>query len=177
MALLLPGAGGRHAHHHQRKPGWGAWLLLAPLGLWLILFVVVPTALLVVWSFCQRDPDSLGRVVYQFTTENYAKAFSPVYLKILRDSIWYAFLTTVLCLIMGFPVAYFIGRAPQKWRNLLLLLVMIPFWTSFLVRTYAWMILLRSGGHARTPHPPAATLSRRTSQRWQSSSRPTSRGC
>lgn len=141
----------------KRAPGWGAWLFLAPLIAWIVLFVVVPTLLLVVMSFAQRD--SLGRVVYDFSFENYIRAFEPVvinaqgdtarvWLQIFGDSIWYALLTTVICLVAGYPVGYFIGRSPEKWRNLLLTLVMIPFWTSFLIRTYAWITILSKDGLA-----------------------------
>jgi spermidine/putrescine transport system permease protein len=145
MALLLPGTeGGNPAH--KRSPGWGAWLLLSPLAAWLVLFVVVPTALLVIMSFCQKEPGSLGRIDFTFTLENFQRALRPTYLRILGASLWYAFLTTVICLIMGFPVAYFIGKAPERIRNILLLLVMIPFWTSFLIRTYAWISILSNQG-------------------------------
>ena len=68
------------------------------------------------------------------------------YLRILIRSIVFAATTTLLCLIIGYPVAYYIGRAPERSRNLLLMLVMIPFWTSFLIRTYAWVTILKSEG-------------------------------
>ncbi len=128
----------------ERRPGWGAWLFMAPLLLWLVLFVVAPSILLIVYSFAERD--TLGRVVFNFTWENYLRAFDWKWLKILRDSIWYAFLTTVICMVVGFPAAWFIGRAPVRYRNLLMTLVMIPFWTSFLIRTYAWITILSRDG-------------------------------
>jgi spermidine/putrescine transport system permease protein len=121
-----------------------AWLLLAPLAAWLLLFVVAPTALLLVISFCQRD--FIGRVVYHFTWENYARALDPVYLSILLRSLEYAGLTTVICLVLGYPLAYFIASCRERARNGLLLLVMIPFWTSFLIRTYAWITILGHDG-------------------------------
>ena len=121
-----------------------AWLLLAPLAAWLLLFVVAPTLLLVVISFCERD--FIGRVVYRFTWANYLRAFDPVYLRILLRSVGYAALTTAGCLLAGYPLAYFIGRARPRVRNYLLVLVMIPFWTSFLIRTYAWITILAHDG-------------------------------
>jgi spermidine/putrescine transport system permease protein len=121
-----------------------AWLVLLPLLAWLILFVVAPTIMLVVVSFAERD--ALGRIVYEFSFQNYARAFDWVWLKVLLLSLWYAFLTTILCMALGFPVAYFIGRAPERWRATLLLLVMVPFWTSFLIRTYAWITILSKDG-------------------------------
>jgi len=128
----------------RRQPRLGAWLFMAPLILWLLLFVVAPTLMLVVISFCERD--GLGRVVYTFTLENYTRAFSLDWLRVLLLSVWYAFLTTVICLAVGFPAAFFIGRAPEKVRQLLMMLVMIPFWTSFLIRTYAWITILSEQG-------------------------------
>jgi spermidine/putrescine transport system permease protein len=128
----------------ERRPGLGAWLFMAPLLLWLLLFVVVPTGMLIMTSFVERD--SLGRLVYNFTWENYIRAFDWKWLKILLVSIWYAFLTTVICMVVGYPVAYFIGRSPDRFRTLLITLVMIPFWTSFLIRTYAWIAILSRDG-------------------------------
>ena len=121
-----------------------AWLLMAPLFAWVLAFVVAPTVIMLVYSFAQRG--TLGGVVYNFTLENYAAVVDPTYLRILIRSVVFAGLTTALCLIFGYPVAYYIGRAPERRRNLLLMLVMVPFWTSFLIRTYAWVTILKSEG-------------------------------
>jgi len=137
---------------HQRRPGFLGWLMMTPMLLWLVAFVVVPTAILFVFSFCQRD--ELGQVVYHFSWENYRRIFidsdtgqfGTVYWTISLRSVIYAALTTAVCLLFGYPVAWFIGRAPERRRNLLLTLVMIPFWTSFLVRTYAWITILSTEG-------------------------------
>ncbi len=128
----------------RRTPRWRAWLLLAPMVAWLVAFVVVPTAILFVYSFCERD--ELGRVVFSFTLENYQRVFDPVYLRIFARSVGYAALTTAICIVVGYPVAYCIGRATEAWRQRLLLLVMVPFWTSFLIRTYAWITILKQEG-------------------------------
>ena len=128
----------------SRTPRWRAWLLLTPMVLWLVLFVVVPTAILFVYSFCERD--EVGRVVFAFTLENYRRVFDPVYLRIFLLSVGYAGLTTAICIVVGYPVAYCIGRAREEWRQRLLLLVMVPFWTSFLIRTYAWITILKQEG-------------------------------
>ena len=127
-----------------RPVPWQAWLLLSPMIAWLVLFVVVPTAFLVVYSFCERT--ELGGVEYHFTVENYQRVFEPVYLRIFARSIGYAALTTGLCVVVGYPAAYCIARAGEVWRQRLLLLVMVPFWTSFLIRTYAWITILKSEG-------------------------------
>lgn len=128
----------------RRRPRLVGWLMLAPMLLWLIAFIVVPTSILFVYSFCQRD--DLGRVVFEFSWENYARVFEGVYLMIFLKSVLYAGLTTALCIILGYPMAYTIARADEKWRQKLLFLVMIPFWTSFLVRTYAWITILKREG-------------------------------
>jgi spermidine/putrescine transport system permease protein len=128
-------------HRSPRKMGW---LLMAPLLAWLALFVIAPTAILLVYSFCKRG--TLGGVVFEFDPSSYQRVFDPTYVRIFLNSIWYAALTTIICVIVGYPVAYFVGRAPETWRNRLLLLIMIPFWTSFLIRTYAWITILKQEG-------------------------------
>ncbi len=129
----------------RRRPlGPFGGALAAPLLLWLFALVVLPNLILVGYSFCDRD--DLGQVVPSFSLEAFARIADPTYLHILLHSLWLSGIATVLCLLVGYPVGYFLGRAPEKWRNKLLIVVMIPFWTSFLVRTYAWMILLRSEG-------------------------------
>jgi spermidine/putrescine transport system permease protein len=133
-AALEPGA----------RPGAVAWLLLTPLLAWLALFVVVPALLLFGCSLGERD--EFGQVLWGFSLENYTRLLDPVYLRIFVRSLGFAALTTALCLLLGYPVAYQIARAAPRVRELLLLLVMVPFWTSFLVRTYAWMAILREEG-------------------------------
>ena len=128
----------------QRPPGGIGWLLLAPLLAWVVAFVVAPAFIMLVYSFLQRG--TLGGVVWVFTTENYTAVADPTYLTIVVRSIVFAGITTVLCLAMGYPVAYLIGRASEDRRNLLLMLVMVPFWTSFLIRTYAWVTILKNQG-------------------------------
>lgn len=128
----------------ERRPSWRAWLMLAPMLLWLAAFVVVPMGILIVYSFCETD--ELGRVVFVFSWSNYARVFEPMYLTIFLRSIGYAALTAAACVLLGYPAAYYIARREVRWRNRLLMLVMIPFWTSFLVRTYAWITILKTEG-------------------------------
>jgi len=132
------------APRSQRAATPMAWLLLAPLLLWVLAFVVAPTLIMLVYSFCERG--TLGGVVYSFTTANYAAVLDPTYLRIFVRSVVFAAVTTAACLAIGYPVAFYIGRAPAKSRNLLIMLVMVPFWTSFLIRTYAWLTILKSEG-------------------------------
>lgn len=144
------------------SPGWRAWVLLAPLLAWVGIFVVAPAALLLVYSFCDRD--ELGRVVFDFSTAAYARVLDPIYLGIFARSLGYATATTVLCLVIGFPVAWWIARTPAPARGRWLLLVMVPFWTSFLVRTYAWIMILKQEGllnavlHSLAPGTPPLEL-------------------
>jgi spermidine/putrescine transport system permease protein len=129
----------------QRAPGRVGTLLLLPLIVWAVAFVVAPAAIMLAYSFLERG--TLGGVVWGAPTlENYAGVGDPVYLRIVIRSIGYAGLTTLICLAAGYPVAYLIGRADARYRNLLLMLVMVPFWTSFLIRTYAWVTILKSQG-------------------------------
>ena len=143
-ALSNPGA----SHPANTTAWWKAWLLLAPLILWLGVFVALPTGLLLLTSFSKRD--YLGRVVYDFTLENFVRCFDATWLTIFGNSILYAFLATVICIVVGYPAAYTIGRASPRVRHLLLTLVMIPFWTSFLIRTYAWINILSEQGLANS---------------------------
>jgi spermidine/putrescine transport system permease protein len=94
----------------RRAPSLVAWLILSPLIIWLLLFVVAPTAMLTLISFAERD--SLGRIIWNFNLQNYVRAFDWVWIKILLESVYYALLTTVICMAIGYPTAYFIGRAP-----------------------------------------------------------------
>ncbi|UCH24029.1 MAG: ABC transporter permease [Deltaproteobacteria bacterium] len=96
------------------------------------------------YSFLERG--LYGGVNWLFTWENYTRFVDPLYLKILLRTFRISFLTTVILLIVGYPMAYRIARADKRWRNILLFLVILPFWTSDLIRTYAWMLILRDTG-------------------------------
>jgi spermidine/putrescine transport system permease protein len=119
--------------------------LLSPAMLWLALFIVAPLAIVIVVSFATRGP--YGKTIYQFTPSNFLRAFDPVYLRAYWRTAWIATTTTLLCGVVSYPVAYYLAlRAPERWKRPLLVLTVIPFWTSFLIRTYAWILLLRSEG-------------------------------
>lgn len=124
--------------------GLQALLLSSPTIFWLGLFFLLPLVMVVVVSFGQRG--EFGQVVYDWTLENYTRLADFLYLRIFARSVWMAVLNTGLCLLFGYPLAYFIARSPRRWRYTLLLLVLIPFWTNFLVRTYAWIVILRKTG-------------------------------
>ncbi|QGG48408.1 ABC transporter permease [Heliorestis convoluta] len=125
----------------------GRWLAYPALA-WLFLFFLSPLLIVVFLSFMQRG--TYGQVIYQFTTENYLRFFEPLYLQIFGDTLVMAFFTTVVCFLLGYPIAYQISKLTRSWQNLFLLLVMVPFWINFLIRSYAWVIILRSQGMVNT---------------------------
>src|SRR3954451_10282343 len=105
----------------QKTPGPIAWLAIAPRLLWVAAFVVAPTVIMLIYSVGRRG--TLGGVVYGFTLEHYATLFDRTYLRIILRSLYLAGLTTVICAVVGYPIAYTIGRAEARWRNPLLLLL------------------------------------------------------
>src|SRR5437764_406536 len=122
------------------------WFLL-PSWTWLAVLFAAPFAIVLAYSFLSRGP--YGGVEQPSSLENYQRLFDPLYLTILVRSFVTATLATVFCLVIAFPAALFIARSTRH-RNLYLQLVMLPFWTSFLVRTYAWIFLLRETGLINT---------------------------
>jgi spermidine/putrescine transport system permease protein len=138
------------ASSRQRILGWlhprpqaRAWLLLAPGTLWLLVFFLVPILIMLVYSVMPRG--IYGGVDPGFTLEHYRRFFDPLYLDILQRTFVWSMACTVICLVLGYPVAYVIARA-GRWKSFLLFLVVLPFWTSFLVRTFAMIFLLRDTG-------------------------------
>ena len=127
-----------------KHSGTVGWLLLSPMLVWLAVLVVVPTTILLAYSFAA--PVGPARVRWTLSLGGYRQLFEGVAFRTLLRSLYFAFITTLLCGLIGYPVAYFIGRAAPRWRNRLLVLVMVPFWTSFLIRTYGWIIVLRDQG-------------------------------
>jgi len=108
-------------------------------------FFLLPLVYLFAVSFAERSP--YGTIQWVLGLGNYVRAFQPLYLEIYWRSVWMAALTTVATALLAYPVAYTIALvASPRWRSALLLLVIIPFWTSFLIRTYAWMVILRTEG-------------------------------
>ena len=119
--------------------------MLAPAILWLLLLTIAPLLIVLVVSLATRGP--YGKTIYAFTPANFLHAFDPLYLRAYWRTIWIATTTTLLCVVVSYPVAYFLAlRASERWKRTLLVLTVIPFWTSFLIRTYAWILLLRSEG-------------------------------
>ncbi|MGQ9903271.1 MAG: ABC transporter permease [Anaerolineae bacterium] len=122
--------------------------LMLPGGFWLILFFALPLALIFAISFMSRD--DLSRPALPLTLANYQQTFDPLYINLFLFSVGLSLLTTLITLVIAFPVALFMARLPKRWRNIMTLLVMIPFWTNFLVRTYALQFLMRANGPINT---------------------------
>ena len=126
----------------RKHPDLQAWLLILPAGGWLFIFFLAPLAIVLVYSFLERG--TYGGVEWIFTLENFQRVFDPLYLNTFLKSAYIALLTTLITMLIGYPIAYFIATRPEKQRGTLLLMLMIPFWTNFLIRTYAWLTLLRN---------------------------------
>ena len=122
------------------------WTTLLPPTLWVVVFFLVPLG--IVWGYSFGRNKGLTGVTVTGTFDNYLRAFEPLYLQIFAKSIFYAGLTTLLCLIIGFPVALAIVFAGERARPWLLMAVMLPFWTNLLIRTYALIAVLRTEGFA-----------------------------
>nr|WP_290223331.1 ABC transporter permease [Trichocoleus desertorum] len=127
----------------------GPLVLLGPSGIWLTLLLVLPTLVILELSFVPGIRP--GDVVNPSGLENYTRIFQPIYLQVIGRSLFFAINTTIICLLLGFPVAYWIALlAPTRWRNLLLLCFVLPLWTSSLLRSYAWITILRPTGVLNT---------------------------
>jgi spermidine/putrescine transport system permease protein len=122
--------------------------LISPTMIYLGVFMILPLLLVVVLSFLLRGP--YGNVVYRLNLGNYTRLVDPLYLRILIYSLYTAAVTTVLSILIGYPLAYYIARVPANRRAPLLFLILVPFWTNFIIRIYAWIMILRSEGLLNT---------------------------
>jgi len=123
-------------------------LLALPTVAWLLIFFLIPLLFVLAFAFMQRG--AYGTVEMQFTLENIERVFDPLYMGTLWETVKIAVITTVICLLIGYPFAYTITIVDRKYRSILLLLATIPFWINFLVRSYAWIVILRSQGLVNT---------------------------
>lgn len=139
----------------RKIPNSRPYSLIALAALVLGIFFFLPLVIMLVFSFAQRDtyggikpiPDLWAYITSFQWTSNYIRSMEPIYIEIYFRSLWMAIITTLLCLFIGYPMAYYISlKVKPTLKNTLLTLVVIPFWTSFLIRTYAWIIILRTEG-------------------------------
>ncbi len=119
-------------------------VLLSPTVFWLTVFFTSPLGIIFVYSFLDRG--KYGGIVWDFNLENYIRFIDPLYIGVFWRSFIIAITTTIICLAMGYPMAYWMASQPAKKRTTLLLLIMLPYWTNFVVRTYAWRMLLGREG-------------------------------
>ncbi|CAB1245361.1 ABC transporter permease [Clostridium sp. HV4-5-A1G] len=128
----------------RRIPNFEKSFFILPISGWMIFFMAVPILYIIFISFLQRGIN--GGIDVIFSLENYKRIFSPLYLRIFLDSVSIAFTTTLCTLFLGYPFAYLVAKIPKRFRILAVMLIIIPFWTNSLIRTYAWMILMSTGG-------------------------------
>jgi spermidine/putrescine transport system permease protein len=119
-------------------------ILVLPGAIWLLLFFVLPLLVVIAYSFL--TPSSRFQVTLPITIDNYVKVADDTYTGILIRSVGTALTTTIICALIGYPMAYFIATRPKQWRNFFLMLVVIPFWTNFVVRTYAIAFMMNENG-------------------------------
>ena len=122
----------------------GNWLLLAPIYIFTLLFVALPILYMFLLSFLSRA--EVWGVDFTFTLDNYKRILEPLYLNTFVESLKLAFLSTGLIVLIGYPYGYFMARMNAVWKKRMMLLLMIPFWTSALIRLYGWIIVFRSNG-------------------------------
>ena len=123
-------------------------LLVLPSMLWLGFFFIIPMLIVVAVSFASRT--AYGQVVFDWTIQNYIRFLEPLYVSIFVQTLVVALVTTMFTILMGYPLAYYIAQLPKRWQQPGLILCMIPFWINFLIRSYAWVIILRAQGVLNT---------------------------
>jgi len=141
-----------HNRHNQNslleakqsgKRNLQSWLLSAPSLIWLTAFFSIPYLIIIIYSMLVPD---IYEVKFLFSLNAYRDILSGVYFKPFFLSFRLAVITTLLCLLLGYPVAYLIARSSEKWKNILLIMIIIPFWTNFIIRIFSWRIFLSTNG-------------------------------
>lgn len=125
----------------MKKNNGSSTLHASPYIVWSTLFIVIPLIIIVFFSFTQETASG-----YSFTLENFKRVLNSQYISVFKRSLILAFESTVLCLILGYPVAYFISKMKSNKRNILIMLFIVPMWMNFLLRTYAWLPILGKNG-------------------------------
>lgn len=127
-----------------RRKTLPALAMAGPVSLWMILFVTLPMLFIIYISFMSRGV--FGDVVYEFSMESYQTLLDATYFKVILKSLRVALFTTVLCLLIGYPFAYYIARKPKEQASKLITLIMIPFWTNSLMRLNSWLLVFQTSG-------------------------------
>ena len=128
----------------REEPAAQGTFLIAPTMIYLFFFLLLPLFLVVVLSILTRG--TYGNVVYRLNFENYTRLLDSLYLRILGYSLYTATATTLATILIGYPLAYYIARAGVRQRSILVFLILVPFWTNFIIRIYAWIMILRTEG-------------------------------
>lgn len=124
--------------------------LIGPAWVWFVGFFVVPLGFMAVYAFAVNDPDRFFTVRFGLYLDQFQRLLNPIYLRIFADTFFLAFMGTAIALMIGYPFAYFLATRPSKYKTLLFLLVIVPFWTSLLIRTYSWVLILNEQGFLST---------------------------
>ena len=127
----------------MKKNSW--WLCVVPLYVFTLLFILGPMIYMVAVSFATNNSSGYG-FQWIFTLANFMKILDPVYLQCFVQSFQLAFATTAICILIGYPFGYFMGRLSAKGKKIMMYLIMVPFWTSSLIRIYGWLIVLQAKG-------------------------------
>ncbi|MFI6508176.1 ABC transporter permease [Streptosporangium sp. NPDC050855] len=128
----------------RRSRALGRLVFLGPGLTYLIVLLLVPLALLITFTLFRRG--RFGGIVYEVTGENFTRLVDPLYLEVLVGSLKLAGAATLITLLVGYPTAYLIARLPGRWKTVALVAIVLPFWTNFLIRIYAWIVLLSGPG-------------------------------
>lgn len=140
---MATAAAGSQSFQARRERALGRFLVW-PAAVWMLLFFALP--LLVVLAYSFMTPDRLVQAKLPFTLDNYERIARATYLSVMWRSVYVALISTIVCALIGYPLAFFIATRPKAVRNIFLLLIVIPFWTNFLVRTYAWLFIMSANG-------------------------------
>jgi spermidine/putrescine transport system permease protein len=132
------------AEPRTRRERFTLGVLLTPTLFWLIIFFMVPLLVILIYGFLDRG--TYGGIVWKLQLDNYIRFADSLYIRIFWRSFVIALVTTVICLLMGYPMAYWMANRSPRIRNTLLLLMMLPFWTNFVIRTYAWRFIIAREG-------------------------------
>ncbi|WP_406318081.1 ABC transporter permease [Streptosporangium sp. NBC_01639] len=132
----------------RRSRVLGRLVFLGPGLAYLIVLLLIPLALVLSYAFFRRG--RFGGVIYELTGENFTRLVDPLYLDVVLGSLKLAAAATLIALLFGYPTAYLIARLPAKWKTIALIAIVLPFWTNFLIRIYAWIVLLSGPGLVNT---------------------------
>ena len=131
--------------NEMRRTAISIGTMTGPVTMWLLLLVAVPLLYVFIVSFCATDANH--NIVFDFTLRNYAKLFDPTMMEIYSNSFIIAALTTVVCVLVSYPFAYIMASSPRFKKTMMMILLMLPFWTNSIIRLYGWRTILGTNGY------------------------------